>query len=332
MRVLLIRLSSFGDVVFTLPAARALKRAGSGVEVAWAIEAPLAPLVAGAPYVDRVLTATTRSWRRSPLSSATRAELRAFLAEARAFAPDVVLDAQGLLKSAWATLLVPARRKIGFGLASAKERLSCLALDERVETRARHVADRGLALVAHLTGRPRAERTPDVAHLLAAAPEPEVALWLADRGTRPFALLQPFSSSPPKEWRAEHVLDFARRAAGDGLDAVVRFGPGERRRAETLVSASEGALTLAPSTGPASTALLASRAAVFVGADTGPTHLAAAAATPTVALFGPTDPARFGPIGPRALVWPLPGYNSHADQAGREARDVFVAARSLLRS
>src|SRR5947199_206381 len=121
MRVLLVRLSSFGDVVFTLPAAKALKRAGSGVEVAWAIE----------------------------------------------------------------------------------------------ETLARHVADRGLALVEHLTGRPRAERTPDVAHLLEAAPEPEVAAWLADRGTRPFAVLQPFSSSPPKEWRAEHVLDFARRAAGD---------------------------------------------------------------------------------------------------------------------
>lgn len=332
MRVLLVRLSSFGDVVFTLPAARALKEAWPGTRLAWAVEEPFAPLLRGAAYVDEVLIASTRRWRRAPLAQTTREELRVFLAAARAFAPDIVVDAQGLFKSAWATLLVPARRKIGFGLRSATETISCLACDEHVDTPSRHVADRALALARYVTGAPLRDRRPDVAHLVAAPPGPDLEAWLSERGGAPFALLQPFSSVREKEWRDADVLDFARRSAGAGLLPVVRWGPAEKERAEALVSASAGVAILAPPTDPAGTAALAARAALFVGADTGPTHLAAAAGVPTVALFGPTDPGRFGPIGPNALVWPLPGYNEGVPELapGPAARDVFTAARSLL--
>jgi lipopolysaccharide heptosyltransferase I len=329
MRVLLVRLSSFGDVVFTLPAAKALARPGD--ELAWAIEAPLAPLVARAPYVHAVFPATTRAWRRAPFGDATRRELRAFLASVRDFAPDVVVDAQGLFKSAWATLLAPAKRKVGFGFRSAAERISCLALDERVDTSARHLADRALALASHVTGETRPSRRPDVAHLAAAPLGLELSEWMAARDGRPFALLQPFSSAPAKEWRADDVLEFARLARADGLDAVVRWGPAERGRAEALIAVSGGALTLAPATAPGDIAALACRAAIFVGADTGPTHLAAAAGVPTLALFGPTDAGRFGPIGDRALAWPLPGYNSgRRVPSERAAKDLFSAARSLI--
>jgi len=330
LRILLIRLSSFGDVVFTLPAAKALKLAAAGNELAWAVEAPLAPLLSGAPYVDHVLTATTRAWRRAPFAAATREELSRFLAGVRAFAPDVVVDAQGLLKSAWATWLAPARRKVGFGFAAAKEPLAALAVDERVDVRARHAADRALALAAHVAGAGVLPRRPDVAHLVAGGLTPPLEEWLAATAGRPFALLQPFSSVAAKEWRAEHVLDFASRLPGLGLAGVLRWGPGERERAEALAASSGGTLALAPATGPAETAALAARAALFAGADTGPTHLAAAAGTPTLALFGPSDASRFAPIGPKALVWPLPGYNRSALEAAREARDVFTAASSLL--
>src|SRR5205085_129920 len=101
---------------------------------------------------------------------------------------------------AWATWLVPARRKIGFALGTAKESIAVLALDERVEVRARHVADRALALVSHLTGASRPPRTPDVAHLVAAGMRGDVAAWLDARRGRPYALLQPFSSAAAKEW------------------------------------------------------------------------------------------------------------------------------------
>ncbi len=300
MKILLVRLSSFGDVVFTLPLARALR--GEGDRLAWAVEGPLAGLVEGAPYVDEVLVATTRAWRRHPLSAATRRELRTFLSALRAFEPDVVVDAQGLLKSAWITLAARSRRKVGFGFRTATERVNALTTSERVEVPpGTHVVDRGLALGERVLGRSGFPRVPDVSHLVE-RPAPEVDAWLAARSARPFALLQPFSSRPTKEWAPAATAAFCRALAAKGLEPVLRWGPGERERAEGIVELSGGAASLAPASPPAASARLAARASLFVGADTGPTHLAAAAGTPTIALYGPTDPVRFGPVGPRVRI------------------------------
>jgi heptosyltransferase-1 len=316
-----------------MAAAKAIKTALPRVTLAWAIEEPIAELVAGAPFVDEVFTTRTKSWRRSLANLETLREIGSFLNAARAFAPDVIVDAQGLFKSAWATFLIPAGRKVGFDFRSATEGINSLVTDERVDARARtHVTDRALALAEHVTSAGPFERTADVRHLVE-RPDREVDTWLAERVDVPFALLQPFSSADSKEWSAPEVVAFARKTAEIGLCSVVRWGPGERERAERIVLESGGAARLAPRTGPAATARLASRARLFVGADTGPTHLAAATGTPTLALFGPTDPARFGPIGPRTSTLRFPGavYNRTGPaDAQNFSEDVFQTALQLL--
>lgn len=330
MKILLVRLSSFGDIVFTLPLAKALR--GAGDRLAWAVEGPLAELVAGAPYVDDVLVATTRAWRKRPFASGTRTELRTFLSALRAFEPGVVVDAQGLLKSAWITLAARAPRKVGFGFRTATERGNALVTGERVDVSAgTHVVDRGLALAQRVLGRSGFPRIPDVSHLVA-RPSPEVDDWFASRPSRPFALLQPFSSKPTKEWDAGQTAAFCRALVSRGLDPVVRWGPGERERAARIVAESGGAASLAPPSPPAASARLASYAALFVGADTGPTHLAAAAGTPTVALYGPTDPARFGPVGPRVRILRdgSGAYNAGAAGLPGLTADVVLAASLAL--
>jgi len=325
-RLLLVRLSAFGDVVFCLPAAKALKAAFPEAELAWAVEENLLPLLRGAPYVDRLLPTRTRRWRRAPLAS--RGEIKAFLREARAFAPDVIVDAQGLFKSAWVTALVPAPRKVGFGRRTATERINLLATRERVDPVGRaHVADRMLALAEHVAGRGGFDPFPDVSHLVA-APDAAVDAFVAGAGG-PFALLQPFASTPAKEWGARRFAALARALAAHGLRPVLLWGPGEEVRARGIAEAS-GAL-LAPPTGPAAAARLASNAALFVGGDTGPTHLAAAAGAPTVALFGPTDPTRYAPRGPRVTVAAAPGrYNRKLSRSARpDVDEVLDHARRL---
>jgi len=331
VRALLIRLSSFGDVVFTLPLARALGSSADRPTLAWAIEGPLASLVEGAPGVDRVLTADTRGWRRAPLRRGTAEAVRAFLREARAFRPDLVVDAQGLFKSALVTVLVPAPRKVGFGWRTATERINCLATRERVEApRGAHTVDRALALAEYLTGRRGFPRTPDVSHLVERK-DAEVDQWLDARGNVPFAVLQPFSSKAEKAWRKGDVVSLLPGLLERGFAPVVRWGPGERQAAEDLVASSNGLLSLAPKTTPASTARVAARAALFVGVDTGPTHLAAASGTPTLALFGPTPAGRFGPVGPRAAVLAATGYNETPSRAARwPAHEVLAALDRLL--
>ena len=282
--------------------------------------------------MDEVLVATTRAWRKRPFSAGTRSELRSFLSALRVFEPDVVVDAQGLLKSAWITLAARARRKVGFGFRSATESVNALVTGERVDVPGEtHVVDRGLALAEHVLGRTGFSRTPDVSHLVA-RPAPEVDDWVAARSARPYAILQPFSSRATKEWDAGETAAFCRALAERGLDPVLRWGPGERARAERIVADSGGTASLAPPSPPAASARLASRAALFVGADTGPTHLAAAAGTPTVALYGPTDPRA---IRPRRAAGPDPARQDRSLQCrnGRTARPERCSCpRSLPRA
>jgi heptosyltransferase-1 len=340
MRVLFVRLSSFGDVVFALPAAKALKSALPGARLAWAVEEPLAPLLEGAPYVDEVLVANTRGWRKDLLGKKTRREIGDFLRRGRGLGADLVVDAQGLFKSALITAATPAARKVGFGFRTATERINCLFTNERVDVdRALHphVLDQMLALAEYVTGKTGFDRVPDVKHLVARE-DPIVDDWLGQHGSRPFAVLQPFSSKVNKEWGATDVIAFSERLASDGIQPVLRWGPGEESRAQDLLTLSKQSssssfsslLLLAPATTPASTARLAARATLFVGADTGPTHLAAAAGVPTLALFGPTPPERYGPVGPRtAVLRETPAAYNRSD--GRwPVEEVREAARRLL--
>jgi heptosyltransferase I len=354
MRVLFVRLSSFGDVVFALPATKALKTALPATRLAWAVEGPLAPLLEGAPYVDEFLVANTRAWRRDLLGKETREGISDFLRRGRGEGGDgegkdrldLVVDAQGLFKSGLITAVFPAGRKVGFGWSTATERINCLFTDEHVDVdrAARpHVLDQMLALAEYVTGKTGFERTPDVRHLVERE-DPVVDAWLEQNGKRPFAVLQPFSSKVKKEWGADDLLAFAEKLSADGIQPVLRWGPGEESQADSLITLSKKSssslfaansssslpLLLAPATTPASSARLAARAALFVGADTGPTHLAAAAGVPTLALFGPTPAERFSPVGPRmAVLREFPAdYNRSGSRWPADA--VHEAARGLL--
>ena len=351
MRILFVRLSSFGDVLFALPAAKAL-RTMAAARLTWAIEPPLAPLVAGAAYVDDVLPVDTRGWRRAWRAAGTRKDILEFLRRVRGEKTpfDLVVDAQGLFKSAIVTFAARgAARKVGYGFRTATERINCFATNERVDVdgAARpHVLDQMLALAEHVTGESGFERTPDVRHLVE-RPDPAVDEWLERFGSRPFAVLQPFSSKGNKEWPEGEVVAFSEWLSSESIQPVLRWGPGEEGRAAEIIhlskkiispssssslspSNSSLPLLLAPPTTPASTARLAARAALFVGADTGPTHLAAAAGTPTLALFGPTPPGRFGPVGPRTDVLRESTATYNRSVGRWPVEDVREAARRLL--
>lgn len=329
MRILLIRLSSFGDMVFTLPLARALFAWQGSAEIGWVTERPFAGLLEGAPYIHRIFFASTRAWRKAPLSAATRREIGALGREVKAFDPDLVVDAHGLLKASWISLLAPRARKVGFGPGSAGERLASFFSRERVETPGRpHLIDRALALAEYLSGKTGWDRTPDIRHLVGRE-DTRVDSWLAERAGRPFALFIPFSSVREKEWSQESQAEVAASLlTRDGIESFVKWGPAERERAEAIVRASGGRIELAPEAGAAATARLSARASLVLGVDTGPTHLAAAAGAPVVALFGPTDPLRFAPAGPRTRVLLPPGGRPGA--LPEDPAAILAAARELM--
>jgi lipopolysaccharide heptosyltransferase I len=287
VKALVLRLSSVGDVVHTLPAAAALRR--HGFEVGWAVEPTARPLLEGNPVVARVHAVP--SARRSGLRGALPA-LRSLRAERY----DAALDFQGLWKSALWGRLAGARRLAGYGRAHRREGASAALLGAALAPPpgARHVIDLNLGLLRALGIDAVGLREFPLPAL--APEEARMGAWLGQEGLARFVLLAPGGGWESKLWPAARYGELAATLAARGLPAVVAWGPGEEERAGEVVLASAGAARLAPPTSLRELVALLRRARLVVGADTGPLHLACAVRTPVVGLFGPTDPGRNGPF------------------------------------
>ena len=296
MRILIVRLSSMGDVIHTLPLAENARAAGHSV--GWIVERAFSGLLDGHPAVERVFVADTKRWRRRPLASDTRRAVAGLRREISSFHADAVVDAQGLWKSAVLARLAgggAARiRIIGFAAASRREPASAILCGTSVvpAPAAAHVVDRNLALLGPL-GIPAVLRAPDASHLLGRSVADADAFLAAQK--RPFVLFHPGAGRSEKCWGEERFAHLARGLIREReVRPVVSWGPGDERRAERLRSLLPKQHPL-PALDFAGLARVIREAALFVAGDTGPLHLADALGARTLALYGPTDPARNGP-------------------------------------
>ncbi len=307
MKLLLVRLSAMGDVVHALPLAQ--NAAAAGATVGWVVERAFAGLLEGNPHCARIFVADTKAWRRRPFSRSTRLGVRALSRDLRAFAPDRTIDVQGLWKSAWIARMAGAP-VTGFAAGERREGSSAVLCGVGITPgpEARHVVDRNLALLA-AAGIPVAARAPDAAYLLT-RPSPAADAFLANL-PRPFAVFHPGAGRADKTWGEEHLATLARALEERrGLAAVISWGPGDEQRAARLAALLPAAAR-PPLLDFPGLARLYAASRLFVGGDTGPLHLADALGTPTLALFGPTDPARNGPYRDRRGV--VAGMGSVAD-------------------
>ena len=285
MKVLVVRLSSIGDVVHTTPMVAALIAAGH--EVAWAVEPAAAPLVStirGLAHTFILPKASAFDWN-------DRFRLARVL---RDYEPDVAIDAQGLWKSAFWTWLSGAPRRIGWMADQRREAASRVMLTETAPCLPAdvHVIDQHHALLTGIGIDDRGGR--EFPYVL---PADAVAMAEAFREASafPLALISPGGGWANKLYPAPLWGQVAAGLAAMNLTPVVLWGPGEEALAAEVAAASRGTARIAPRTSILELAALASVARIFLAADTGPLHIAGAMGVPLVALFGPTDPARNGP-------------------------------------
>ncbi len=272
-----------------------------------------ADLLAGRTDLDRVLV-----FPRQRLNAAVRGvpnpleavrAARGFVREMRAGDYDVALDLQGNLKSGAVLRASGAELRFGPGGEAAKEGNQLFSHRRAVPPPgAVHRVERNLALASALLG----ETLPYVAPGFPVSPKDWEAADRILQGTgalqKPgadndgFVVLQPGTSGfgAFKRWPPERFGSLARSLARDGHRVLVTYGPGEESLAAAVGASAGAAVRLLQ---PPSLTVLAEvirRARLFVAADTGPLHLAALVGTPLVGLFGPKDPAVYGPYGLRA--------------------------------
>jgi len=302
-RILVIRLSSIGDIVHALPAVAALGESLPEAEIAWAVESRFAELLAGNPFVRRVLPLDTLGWRARWRSAAAPEDVVGGLAALRRFRPDVAIDFQGLVKSAALAWLSHAPRRLGFGGRWRREKPAGLLYTERVEVPGReHVVEENLALVERLGARPVARECWQFPLPRDVEAQSEIERRLGELGAESFIVINPGGGWTSKRWPPQQYAALIRALAED-FAVLVTGSPGEASWIREIVdsAATVGRAVYFPSTLLEFIALVR-RARLLVGGDTGPLHLAAALGTPVVAIYGPTNPRRNGPFAPGDIV------------------------------
>jgi heptosyltransferase I len=304
LRILVVRLSSIGDIVHALPAVAALAQSLPDAEIAWVVEKRFAELLEGNPFVRRVIPLDTIGWRARWKAAKTLREIVDELGDVRSFYAEVAIDFQGLVKSAALARLSSARRRVGFGGPWLRESAARVFYTDSVEARGRsHVVEENLALAERAGAQPVVRQ-----HWQFPLPAPADAAHrveerLARLRVRRFLVINPGGGWMSKCWAPDRYAQLISELEDEGDCAVLITGS---RAEEPII---RGILEQArarqaryfPST-LAEYIALVRRACLFVGGDTGPLHLAAAVGTPIVAIYGPTNPARNGPFASADIV------------------------------
>jgi heptosyltransferase I len=292
MRILFVKLGSIGDVVHTLPALAAVRRAVPGAKISWVVERRAAEILRDNPLLETLIEVDTKGLRRWPMSGETLPATRRQLRRLRASPFDLSIDFQGLLKSALVARLSGAQRRVGFARPHLREPASRFLLTETVRVHGHlNVIRKNLALASGALGveLPASADSLDFPVHISPVHMREAEEVVHTVGER-FTILNPGGGWPTKLWDAARYGELADALLVNyGLRSVVTYGPGERELAERVVASSRTGAAHAASPSLKGFYALARRAALYVGGDTGPTHLAVAASTPVVGLFGPTE-------------------------------------------
>lgn len=290
MKVLVVKTSSLGDIVHTLPALTDAARARPELRFDWLVEEAFAEVPAWHPAVAQVIPLAIRRWRKQPLTSWRSGDVARCRRQLRDAGYDLVIDAQGLLKSAWVARWGQAPIA-GLDRASVREPLAALAYHRTFPVpRAMHAVERTRLLFAQALGYAKPAATGDYDLSAKSFPAP-----MAGAAARIVFLHG--TTRAAKHWPEPYWRDLCERAVTAGLEVALPWGnDDERARAQRIAAGLAGAVVL-PRLRLAEIAAELAAAPAVVAVDTGLAHLAAALDRPTVALYGPTSPALVGTYG-----------------------------------
>ena len=288
MRLLIVKTSSMGDVVHATPVVADIRHHHPGAVIDWLVEAPFAAIPQLHPGVRRVWPMAWRKWRGQLLATATWRAMRTLRDELRGQRYELVLDLQGLVKSAlWARQA--GAPVAGYDRDSIREPLATRFYQHTAAVpRNLHAVQRCRRLAAAHLGYALPESVPDFG---LSAP---VGGW-APRG--PYAVLIPNASRPEKLWPERHWVAVGRRFVELGWTPLVLWGrPEEQTLAERIAASCDGDVPPFLKVGEMAAVLAGARH--VVGLDTGFSHLAAALGRPTLGIYCDHEPGLAGITGP----------------------------------
>ena len=257
--LLVVRLSAMGDIIHTLPAVVALRRAFPHTTLGWLIEERWAELLctlrypragrrsAERPLVDRVHTVNMGQFRRSPISFNTWQQMAVGLSELRGVEYDAAVDFQGAVRSA--LLARWSGAPVLYGDVQPRENAASMFYTRPIETSGWHVVEQALDLARTLIERPPSSQPtsaitqnpcPEINVDFPVDPDAEKKISSLTSDTK-FAILNPGAGWGAKQWPVERYGAVAKCLSQDGIRSIINYGPGEEDLASAVETASGGA-------------------------------------------------------------------------------------------
>ncbi|MEO6654898.1 MAG: lipopolysaccharide heptosyltransferase I [Pyrinomonadaceae bacterium] len=289
MKVLIVRLTSMGDVVQTLPAISDAARAFPGISFDWVVDEDFADIPAWHTSVENVIPSALRRWRREAANALRSGEIGSLLKKIRAHRYDAVVDLQGEMKSAMITRLAKGLR-MGHDRRSVHEWGAHIVYKHRLHVpKGQHSILRMRRLLADALNYSFDENAVDYGIDRSRLLHP--GLELPER----FVVFIHSTSWKSKNWPEHYWRDLTLLASASGLKVLLPWGSADERERSERIAGPEGIVL--PDLSIAQKASIIARADAVVGLDTGLSHIAAALDIPGISLYGATDPLLVGATG-----------------------------------
>lgn len=296
MRVLIVKTSSMGDVLHTLPALTDAMQAIPGIRFDWVVEEGFAQIPTWHEAVERVIPVAIRRWRKAWFSAPIKAERKAFRDTLQAVHYDAIIDAQGLVKSAALVTRLAHGVKHGMDWQTAREPLASLFYTRRHHIpKPQHAVERTRELFAQSLGYAKPQTQGDYAIA-------QHFLTRATGGNEPYAVFLHATTRDDKHWPEAHWRELIGLLAESGIKVKLPWGAAhEEARAKRLAEGFDFVEVL-PRLSLEDVAHVLAGAKFVVSVDTGLSHLTAALDRPNITLYGPTDPGLIGGYGKNQIA------------------------------
>ncbi len=289
MKALIVKTSSMGDLLHTLPAVTDAKKKYPDIQFDWVAEESFAEIPSWHPGVDRVVPVALRRWRKNVFSTIKSGEIKTAIIQIRESDYDFVIDAQGLLKSALITLIARGKR-CGMDFRTSRESLASFAYHNKYHIpRDLHAIERVRMLFAQALGYNYDRQSLNYGL--------NRNRFSSESLLTPYLVFLHGTSRSSKLWPEQHWIELVKIAKNQGFAVYLTWGnEQEKNRAEKIAASSDGCHVL-PKMGLTRVAGLLSQASGVVGVDTGLAHLTAALAVPAVTIYMDTSPELTGSCG-----------------------------------
>lgn len=291
MRVLLVKLTSMGDLIHALPALTDALHSIPGISFDWVIDKHFSEVAKWHPAVKKIIPTRHRYWRKHFWASLQNGEIPEFIRSLRAEKYDLIIDGQTSTKSGLVTLLARGKR-CGLDKNSAREWIASLVYQKKYAVSKKlHAIDRLRILFSQALNYPLPNTPPDYNILNYPFPVLKFAL------PKPYLVFVHNASWPSKMWPKNYWRKLIELAQAEGFHVLLPWGnPAEKNRAENIAAGYDHAKVL-PFCSLSEHARILQGSAGAICSDTGLCHLAAALNVPSITLYGSTDPDLIGATG-----------------------------------